>query len=99
MTRMASRKSASARSWTSSSASRSVAADQACEVQECLQKAAPGATCVLSTSELALPQLALDPGRKRREEAAPKRSWRKKLSRQRKRAGGGGDGGGGGEGQ
>ena len=64
------------------------------------KKAAPTATCAVSSSELALPQLALDPGRKRREEAAPKRSWRKKLSRQRKKAGsGGGSGGGGGEGQ
>jgi hypothetical protein len=66
------------------------------------RKAAPTATCAVSSSELALPQLALDPGRKRREEAAPKRSWRKKLSRQSKKAGsggGGGGGGGGGEGQ
>ena len=64
------------------------------------KKVAPTASCCVAASELALPQLALDPGRKRREEAAPKRAWRKKLSRQRKqqRAGeGAGEGAGAGQ--
>ena len=39
--------------------------------------------CCIADSERALPQLALDPGKKRRVESAA-RPWRKKLSRQRK---------------
>jgi hypothetical protein len=50
------------------------------------RKVAPSASCCIASSELALPQLALDPGKKRREEEVDKRKWRKKLSRQRKQA-------------
>jgi hypothetical protein len=46
---------------------------------------APTCQCVVALRETELPQLALDPGKKRREEASA-RPWRKKLSRQRKRA-------------
>jgi hypothetical protein len=49
------------------------------------KRVAPAAQCALALSERALPQLALDPGKKRREEGGA-RPWRKKLSRQRKRA-------------
>jgi hypothetical protein len=51
------------------------------------KRVAPASSCqaVLAFSERALPQLALDPGKKRRDEAGA-RPWRKKLSRQRKRA-------------
>ena len=56
------------------------------------KKHAATASCCLEDSERALPQLALDPGKKRREEGTPKRSWRKKLSRQRKKQAGGGGG-------
>jgi hypothetical protein len=41
---------------------------------------------VLAESIEGLPQLALDPQKKRREEDKERRSWRKKLSRQRKQA-------------
>ena len=62
------------------------------------------ALCLLEEQCGELPQLALDAGRKRREEAAAnKRPWRKRLMRQRKQAakqagGGGGSGSGGGAG-
>lgn len=45
-----------------------------------------GGDAVLADSAESLPQLALDPGKKRREEDKSRRSWRKKLSRQRKQA-------------
>lgn len=45
-----------------------------------------GSNAVLAETIEGLPQLALDPQKKRREEDKTRRSWRKKLSRQRKQA-------------
>jgi len=50
------------------------------------KRVAPAAACRVAADERALPQLALDPGRKRRDEGAAKRPWRKQLSRSRKKA-------------